>query len=79
MYIVVKTDPDGDSYMVTHDEIKARSHFETEVKTSTDSVFADSKFPITLAKINEGNAFTSGSDRNLHGCEVIEIYYPVDV
>ena len=57
MYIVITTHPDGDSYMVTADQAKAKAHFDSEVERSSDSVFSDSQCPIYLAEVKDGERF----------------------
>lgn len=78
MYVVITFNPDGDSYLVTTDETKAKAHFDSEVERLNDSVFSDSSCPVFLAKIEDGVPFGSGSYGDLYGCEVIEEFYPED-
>lgn len=78
MYVVITFNPDGDSYLVTTDETKAKEHFDSEVERLNDSVFSDSSCPVFLAKIEDGKPFGSGSYGDLYGCEVIEEFYPED-
>jgi hypothetical protein len=78
MYIVITTHPDGDSYMVTADQAKAKAHFDSEVERSSDSVFSDSQCPIYLAEVKDGERFGFGGWGEIHGCEILEEHYPED-
>lgn len=78
MYAVITFNPDGDSYLVSTDEAKAKTHFDSEVERVSDSVFSDSSYPVFLVKIEDGKPFGSGGYGDLYGCEVIEEFYPED-
>lgn len=78
MYVVITFNPDGDSYLVTTDETKAKAHFDSEVERVSDSVFSDSSYPVFLVEAEDGKPFGSGSYGDLYGCEVIEEFYPED-
>lgn len=71
MYIVVRSNPDGDSYYLTSSLDNARTSFERERKIVKESII-DSEESVALLSVKEDEDFGRGAWGTWYGCEVIE-------
>jgi hypothetical protein len=71
MYVVIRSNPDGDSYYITSSLDNARASFERERKIVEDSII-DSGECVALLSVKEDEDFGRGAWGDWYGCEVIE-------
>lgn len=75
MYVVIRSNPDGDSYHMSSSLENARVAFTKECKIVDESII-DSDECVALLKVNEDVDFGRGSYGDWYGCEIIEEFYP---
>ena len=71
MYVVIRSNPDGDSYYLTPSLDNARASFERERKIVEESII-DSGECVALLSVKEDEDFGRGAWGDWYGCEVIE-------
>lgn len=74
MYVVIRSNPDGDSYHMSSSLDNARVAFSNECKIIDESII-DSDECVSLLKVDEDVDFGRGSYGDWYGCEVIEEFY----
>jgi len=71
MYVVIRSNPDGDSYYMSSSLDNARTSFERERKIVEESII-DSEESVALLSVKEDEDFGRGAWGDWYGCEVIE-------
>jgi len=71
MYVVIRSNPDGDSYYLTPSLDNARASFEKERKIVKESII-DTQESVALLSVKEDEDFGRGAWGDWYGCEVIE-------
>jgi hypothetical protein len=74
MYIVIRSNPDGDSYHMSSSLDNARVAFSNECKLVNESII-DSEERVALLRVDEDVNFGSGAWGDWYGCEVVEEFY----
>ena len=74
MYIVIRSNPDGDSYYMSSSLDNARTSFERERKIVEESII-DSEESVALLSVKEDEDFGRGAWGDWYGCEVVEEFY----
>jgi hypothetical protein len=74
MYIVIRSNPDGDSYHMSSSLDNARTSFERERKIVEESII-DSEESVALLSVKEDEDFGRGAWGDWYGCEVVDEFY----
>jgi hypothetical protein len=74
MYIVIRSNPDGDSYHMSSSLDNARVAFARECTFVNESII-DSEEGVALLRAVEDMNFGSGAWGDWYGCEVVEEFY----
>ena len=74
MYIVIRSNPDGDSYHMSSSLDNARIAFARECTFVNESII-DSEERVALLRVDEDVNFGSGAWGDWYGCEVVDEFY----
>lgn len=75
MYVVVRSNPDGDSYHMSSSLENARIAFARECTFVNESII-DSDEAVFLVSVKEDEDFGRGGYGDWYGCEVVDEFYP---